>query len=170
MWVGLVNLLFTGVAIALVDKAGRRPLLLVGTAVQVASLGLVGWLFHHHLGGTPLLVAIMAFIAAFAMALGPIGWLFAPRSSPTRCAGRAMSVASFTVWVSCYVVAQTFPMLNDSPRIGPAITFWIYGAVSLVAFLVVLMLVPETKGRSLEEIEEYWRRSSGVLPVAENSP
>ena len=86
VWVGLVNPLFTGVAIGLVDKAGRRPLLLVGTAVQVISLGVVGWLFHNHLGGTPLLIAIMAFIAAFAMALGPIGWLFCTRSSPTRSA------------------------------------------------------------------------------------
>ena len=159
-----MNLLFTGVAIALVDKAGRRPLLLVGTAVQVAALGLIGWLFHRHLGGTALLVAIMVFIAAFAMAMGPVGWLLCAEIFPNKVRGRAMSVASFTVWASCYVVAQTFPMLNDSPRIGPAITFWIYGAVSLFAFLVVLMLVPETKGRSLEEIEEYWRRSSGVLP------
>jgi SP family arabinose:H+ symporter-like MFS transporter len=68
-----------------------------------------------------------------------------------------MSVASFTVWSSCYIVAQTFPMLNDSPRVGPAVTFWVYAAISLFAFLVVLILVPETKGRSLEEIEEHWR-------------
>jgi MFS transporter, SP family, arabinose:H+ symporter len=160
VWVGLMNLLFTGVAIALVDKAGRRPLLLVGTAVQVIALGVVGWLFHRHLGGMALLIAIMAFIAAFAMALGPVGWLLCAEIFPNKVRGRAMSVASFTVWSSCYLVAQTFPMLNDSPQVGPAITFWIYGAISLFAFLIVLMLVPETKGRSLEEIEEYWRRAS----------
>jgi SP family arabinose:H+ symporter-like MFS transporter len=163
VWVGLVNLLFTGVAIGLVDKAGRRPLLLVGTAVQVISLGLVGWLFQRHVGGTPLLIAIMAFIAAFAMALGPIGWLFCAEIFPNKVRGRAMSVASFTVWVSCFIVARTFPILNDSPHVGPAITFWIYSAISLLAFLMVFLMVPETKGRSLEEIEEYWRRSSREL-------
>ena len=126
-----MNLLFTGVAIALVDKAGRRPLLLVGTAVQAVSLGLVGWMFHSHIGGTPLLIAIVAFIAAFAMALGPIGWLLCAEIFPNKVRGRAMSVASFTVWASCFIVAQTFPILNDSPRVGPAITFWIYGAHQL---------------------------------------
>jgi SP family arabinose:H+ symporter-like MFS transporter len=160
VWVGLVNLLFTGVAIALVDKAGRKPLLLVGTAVQVVSLGLVGWLFHHHLGGTLLLMAIVAFIAAFAMAMGPVGWILCSEIFPNKVRGRAMSVASFTVWASCYLVAQTFPVLNDSPHIGPAITFWIYSAVSLVAFVTVLVMVPETKGRSLEEIEAYWQTRS----------
>jgi MFS transporter, SP family, arabinose:H+ symporter len=129
----------------------------------VISLGLVGLLFQRHVGGTPLLIAIMAFIAAFAMALGPIGWLFCAEIFPNKVRGRAMSVASFTVWVSCFIVARTFPILNDSPHVGPAITFWIYSAISLLAFLMVLALVPETKGRSLEEIEEYWRRSSREL-------
>jgi SP family arabinose:H+ symporter-like MFS transporter len=169
VWVGLVNLLFTGVAIALVDRAGRRPLLLVGTAVQAVALAFIGWLFHRHLGGTALLVAIMVFIAAFAMALGPVGWLLCAEIFPNKVRGRAMSVASFTVWTSCYLVAQTFPMLNDSPHIGPAPTFWIYGAVSLSAFLVVLIMVQETKGRSLEEIEAYWRRSSGPSDVVTNA-
>ena len=75
-----------------------------------------------------------------------------------------MSVASLTVWASCYIVAQTFPVLNDDSRhVGPAITFWIYSGISLLAFLMVLAMVPETKGRSLEEIEEYWRRPSREL-------
>ncbi len=161
VWVGLVNLVFTGVAIALVDRAGRKPLLLVGTAVQVISLGLVGWLFHTSPGGVTLLVAVLVFIAAFAMSMGPIGWVLCAEIFPNKVRGRAMSVASFTVWVSCYIVAQTFPMLNDSPHVGPAITFWIYSAISLLAFLMVLAMVPETKGRSLEEIEQYWKRDSG---------
>jgi SP family arabinose:H+ symporter-like MFS transporter len=90
------------------------------------------------------------------MALGPIGWLLCSEIFPNKVRGRAMSIASFTVWFSCYIVAQTFPMLNDSPHVGPALTFWIYGAISLFAFLMVLFTVPETKGRSLEEIERYW--------------
>jgi len=160
VWVGLINLVFTFVAIGLVDKAGRRPLLLLGTAVQAIALGLVGWMFHTQAGGLGLLLCVVIFIGAFAMAMGPIGWLFCSEIFPNRVRGRAMSVAAFTVWVSCYIVAQTFPMLNDSPTIGPARTFWAYGVVSLLSFFFVLALVPETKGRKLEEIERMWNRGS----------
>lgn len=154
--VGLINLLFTFVAIAFVDRAGRRPLLLIGTAVQAIALGLVGWMFHAGANGLPLLLCVILFIAAFAMAIGPITWLFLSEIFPNKVRGRAMSIAAFTIWVSCYVVAQTFPMMNDSAAIGPAKTFWIYGGVSLLSFLFVLALIPETKGRTLEQIEKLW--------------
>jgi MFS transporter, SP family, arabinose:H+ symporter len=157
-WIGLVNLLFTFVAIALVDKAGRKPLLLIGTAVQTLALGLVGWMFHTGSTGTALLACIVAFIAAFAMAMGPISWIICSEIFPNKIRGRAMSVATFTIWSCCYLVAQTFPMLNDNPAIGPARTFWIYGVVSLVSFLFTMGVVTETKGRTLEEIEANWRR------------
>ena len=155
--VGLVNLVFTFVAIALVDKAGRRALLLVGLALQVIFLGAVGWMFHNGIQGMGLLLAIVGFIAAFAMALGPIPWIFCSEVFPTKIRGRAMSIAVFTIWSSCYVVAQTFPMLNDSPAFGPAATFWVYAACSLFGLVFVWAMVPETKGRTLEEIESSWR-------------
>jgi SP family arabinose:H+ symporter-like MFS transporter len=155
--IGLVNLVFTLVAMALVDKAGRRPLLLVGLAAQVIALGMVGWMFHAGIHGTGLLLAILAFIAAFAMALGPIPWILCSEIFPTQVRARAMSIATFTIWSSCYVVAQTFPMLNDSAKIGPAMTFWVYAAFSLGGLLFTLWLVPETKGRSLEEIERLFQ-------------
>jgi len=158
VWVGLINVIFTFVAIGLVDKAGRRLLLLIGTAVQTVSLGLVGWMFHTQQNGLPLLLCIVCFIGAFAMAMGPIGWLFCAEVFPNKVRGRAMSVAALTVWVSCYIVAQTFPMLNDSPSVGPALTFWIYAAVSLLSFLFVAATVPETKGRTLEEIAASWSK------------
>jgi SP family arabinose:H+ symporter-like MFS transporter len=151
--IGLINLFFTFVAMALVDKAGRRPLLLVGLAAQVVALGAVGWMFHTGTHGMGLLIAILAFIAAFAMALGPIPWILCSEIFPTRVRGRAMSVSTFIIWTSCYIVAQTFPILNDSPHIGPALTFWLYATCSLAGFIFVVALVPETKGRSLEQIE-----------------
>lgn len=154
--VGLVNVVFTFVAIALVDKAGRRPLLIVGLVVQVLALAAVGLMFQAGFQGVGLQAAIIVFIAAFAMALGPIPWILCSEIFPTRVRGRAMSVATFVIWTSCYIVAWTFPMLNDSPRIGPAFTFWIYSGCSLLGLLFVLALVPETKGRSLEEIEKSW--------------
>ena len=158
VWVGLINVVFTFVAIGLVDKAGRRPLLLLGTAVQALALGLVGWMFHARVSGGGLLACVIVFIAAFAMAMGPVGWLFCSEIFPNTLRGRAMSRAALTVWVSCYVVAQTFPMLNDSEVIGPAKTFWAYAIVSLLSFIFVLALVPETKGRTLEQIEKMWSR------------
>jgi SP family arabinose:H+ symporter-like MFS transporter len=154
--IGLVNLLFTFVAIALVDKAGRRPLLLFGLSVQVIALGAVGFMFKSGVHGPGLLIAIVVFIAAFAMALGPIPWILCSEIFPTRVRGRAMSLATFVIWTSCYIVAQTFPMLNDSPRVGPALTFWVYAGCSLLGLLFVASLVPETKGRSLEDIERSW--------------
>jgi SP family arabinose:H+ symporter-like MFS transporter len=102
-------------------------------------------------------LCVIGFIAAFAMSMGPIGWLFCSEIFPNKLRGRAMSVAGFTIWVSCYVVAQTFPMLNDNPAIGPARTFWVYAAVSLFSFMFVLAFIPETKGRTLEQIEQSWR-------------
>lgn len=157
VWIGLVNLLFTFVAIAFVDNAGRRPLLLIGTAVQTLALALVSWMFHTQQNGLPLLFCIMAFTAAFAMAMGPIPWIMCSEIFPNKVRGRAMSIATFTIWSSCYVVAQTFPMLNDSKAIGPVVTFCMYGVVSLLTFTFVLFAVPETKGRTLEEIESSWK-------------
>ena len=100
---------------------------------------------------------IILFIAAFGMAIGPIGWLFCSEVFPNRVRGRAMSAAAMCIWISCYIVAQTFPMLNDNPSIGPAKTFWIYAAVSLFSFVFVLLFIPETKGQTLEQIERYWK-------------
>jgi SP family arabinose:H+ symporter-like MFS transporter len=158
--VGFVNLLFTLVAIGLVDRLGRRPLLLVGLLAQVVSLSAVAWLLSHHSDGVALLGAILVFIAAFALALGPITWLLSSEIFPHRIRGRAMSVAALTVWVSCFVIAQAFPMLHDSPAIGPATTFWIFAAVSLLGLLFTWLRVPETKGRTLEEIESSWLQTN----------
>lgn len=162
VWVGLINFAFTFVAIGFVDRAGRRPLLLIGTVVQVVALAAVGWMFRAHIQGTPLLVCVVLFIAAFAMALGPVGWLFCAEVFPNKVRGRAMSLAALTVWVSCYIVAQTFPMLNDNPAVGPAKTFWAYAGVSLFAFIFVLIFLPETKGRTLEQIEKMWSKAEPI--------
>jgi len=154
--VGLVNVVFTLVAMAFVDRAGRRGLLLVGLTIQVAALTAVGVMFHAGLGGRSLLLAILAFIGAFAMALGPVSWILCSEIFPTKVRGRAMSLATFTIWTSCYVVAQTFPMLNDHPAIGPAKTFWIYAVCSLAGLIFTVAWVPETKGKTLEQIEAGW--------------
>jgi len=151
--IGLVNLVFTFVAILFVDNVGRRPLLLIGLGTQVIALAAVGWMFHAGINGVGLLAAILIFIGAFAMALGPIPWILCSEIFPARIRGRAMSLATFVIWSACYLVAQTFPILNNSPMIGPAKTFGLFSVASAMAFVFVWFIVKETKGRSLEEIE-----------------
>jgi MFS transporter, SP family, arabinose:H+ symporter len=166
---GFVNLCFTLVAIMFVDRAGRRSLLLVGLALQVLSLSMVAWALAAHSRGTALLLAILVFIASFAMALGPISWLLGSEILPVKIRARGMSVVAFTTWVGCYAVAQTFPMLIDSPAFGPAKTFCIYAAISLAGLGFTFFLVPETKGRTLDEIEASWvsprRRRLARAPI-----
>lgn len=156
VWMGLVNFVFTFVAIAYVDKAGRKPLLLIGTAVQSVALLLVGWMFYRGHSGAGVLACVLVFVAAFAMAMGPIPWILISEIFPSRIRGRAVSVGTLVIWAACYVVALTFPVLQK--HIGPALTFCVYAGCSLASFLFVAAMIPETKGRSLEEIEASWRR------------
>jgi MFS transporter, SP family, arabinose:H+ symporter len=154
--VGVVNLGFTFIAIWLVDKAGRKPLLLIGTLVQVASLAFVGLMFQRGGSGMLLLAGILAFVAAFSMSTGPITWILNSEIFPTKLRARAMSVAVVCLWFADWVVTQTFPMLREG--IGSAKTFWVYAGCSFLCVIYILTLMPETKGRTLEEIEAGWKK------------
>jgi sugar porter (SP) family MFS transporter len=156
--VGVVNLVFTFVAIGFVDRAGRKPLLIAGTLIQTVSLAFVGWMLHTHNQGPLLLVGILAFVAAFSMAMGPIPWIVNSEIFPTKLRGRAMSIAIVLLWFADFIVTQTFPMLRESQSVGPAMTFWIYAGCSILSTLFVVAMVPETKGRTLEEIEASWKK------------
>jgi MFS transporter, SP family, arabinose:H+ symporter len=154
--IGLVNLLFTFVAIWLVDLAGRKALLIAGSIVQVIALIGVGAMFSHGNNGLWLLAFIVLFTGSFAAAMGPIPWIVISEIFPTKIRGQAMSVAVLMLWTSCYIVSQTFPMLVEG--IGNAKTFWMYAACSFAGLIFVALAVPETKGKTLEEIEKYWQR------------
>jgi len=153
--IGVVNLVFTFVAIRFIDRVGRRPLLLAGAGIQVIALAAVGIAFTLKLGGLFLLLPILLFIAAFASGMGPVPWVVISEIFPMRIRGFAMAVATLILWVSDFVVAQTFPLLKDS--IGTAATFGIYAVCSLLSLIFVALVVVETKGRSLEEIEASWK-------------
>ncbi|MGA3267264.1 MAG: sugar porter family MFS transporter [Verrucomicrobiota bacterium] len=153
---GVMNLGVTFVAIWLVDKAGRKPLLLAGTMVQIGALVFVGLMYQYGGGAIPLLVGILLFVGAYNVSTGPITWIFNSEIFPTKLRARAMSVAIICLWFADWVVTQTFPMLRDS--VGPAKTFWVYAASSCLCLIYILTLVPETKGRTLEEIEAGWKR------------
>jgi SP family arabinose:H+ symporter-like MFS transporter len=153
--VGIINVLFTLVAIKYVDNWGRRALLLAGTAGMAVCLTVVGAAFHFDMAkGYVVLIAILAYIAFFAVSLGPLAFVVIAEIFSNRNRGKAMSVSIFFLWISVYVVSQSFPMLLSS--IGSDYTFWIYMVMAVFAFFFVLKLVPETKGKSLEEIEKYW--------------
>ncbi len=153
--VGTINVLFTLVAIKYVDRWGRRTLLLIGCAGMAACLLVVGGAFYFDLAkGYLVLVAILAYIAFFAISLGPLAFVVISEIFSNRNRGKAMSVCIFFLWIAVYVVSQSFPMLLAS--IGSAYTFWIFMVMAVFAFLFVYKLIPETKGKTLEEIERYW--------------
>ncbi len=161
--VGGINVLMTIVAIRYVDRLGRRKLLLIGAAGMAICLALIGYAFYtNNVQGYGVLIGILAYISFFAISLGPLTFVVVSEIFPTHIRGRAMSVAIFFLWLSVYVVSQTFPMLLEA--IGSSYTFWIYMVMSVIAFLFVWYVVPETKGKSLEEIEQLW-----VVPGTEKS-
>lgn len=162
--VGAVNVGFTLVAIWLVDKAGRKALLLGGSAAMTLSLLAIGISFHlQKTESIWVLLSILVYIASFACSLGPVVWVVMAEIFPTRIRGRAMSVATTILWCSCFLVSQTFPILDE--RLGSAGTFFIYAIFSGFTFGFVLRVVPETKGKMLEEIERSWTHNPGPAPA-----
>lgn len=156
--VGLVNLVFTFVAIKYVDRSGRKSLLLAGSAGMSVCLALTGAAFYFNMvQGWLVLITILAYIAFFAVSLGPLTFVIIAEIFPNRLRGIAMSLCIFFLWAAVYLVSQTFPVLLQS--IGNAYTFWIFMLMSIIAFLFVWKVVPETKGKSLEEIEEMWSKN-----------
>jgi SP family galactose:H+ symporter-like MFS transporter len=157
--VGVVNVAFTVVAIFLLDRVGRRPLLLMGLAGMVSSLALLGFSFYlsslFALQGPLATVGLMVYVASFAIGLGPVFWLLISEIYPLRVRGLAMSLASEANWGSNLIIALTFLTLIQ--LLGRSGTFWLYAVVGIFAWIFCYKLVPETKGHTLEEIERHWR-------------
>ncbi len=151
-----VNLLFTLVAIWVVDRGGRKPLLLITSAAMGASLLLLGGAFHLELPAAWTFAFTMVYVASFAVAMGPVVWVVLSEIFPTRTRGRAMGVATVALWVACFGVSQTVPWMFK--HLGQASTFWSYAIMCVVSFVFVALFVPETKGKTLEEIEQNWTR------------
>jgi sugar porter (SP) family MFS transporter len=164
--VGVVNVVFTVVAMQLIDRAGRRPLLLVSLAGMAMSLTVLGLAFSlpqfKDVLGWVAIGSLMAYVGSFAIGLGPVFWLILSEIYPLRIRGRAMSVGTAANWGANLLVALTF--LTLTKVIGKPATFWLYGAVSIGGWLFAFFLVPETKGKTLEQIEAYMR--SGKHPRA----
>ncbi len=153
--VGVVNVFFTLVAIRVVDRVGRKPLLLAASAGMGASLAALGLAFRFQRFEGPLvLFVVLAYVASFAVAMGPVVWVVLSEIFPTRVRGTAMSIATVCLWIACYVVSQTFPWLLET---FSGNSFFLYAVMCLVCFFFVLRFVPRTEGKTLEEIEELWK-------------
>jgi sugar porter (SP) family MFS transporter len=150
-WTGSVNLAFTFVALGVVDRAGRRGLMLAGSGGLALIYTALGGCYFAGITGLPMLLLVLAAIGCYAMSLAPVTWVVISEIFPNRIRGAAMSVAVTALWLACFILTFTFPWLNS--RLGPARTFWAYAAICVAGFLFIRFRLPETKGRTLEQIE-----------------
>lgn len=148
---GVTNVIFTFAGMYTVDKLGRRGLLILGAVGLTCIYAIMGTCYYYQLTGIPVLILVVAAIACYAMTLGPVAWVVISEIFPNRIRGMAMAVATFSLWAACFVLTYTFPLLNKG--LGASGTFWLYGIICLAGFLFVRKYLPETKGKSLEEIE-----------------
>lgn len=157
--IGLINVFFTFVAIFTVDKWGRKPLLYLGVSLAIVALVTIGVLFKLQVTEGPwILLMILVYIASFAFSFGPVCWVIIGEIFPTSVRGRAMGLATLSLWVANFFVGQLTPMMLDG--VGPAGTFWVFAVLSAPTLWLTWKLIPETKGKSLEEIETYWQTRS----------
>ena len=144
---GIVNCAFTIAAMCLVDKWGRRPLMLLGAGGLAVLYTILGCCYHFEVKGVAVLVVVMAAIACYAMTLAPITWVVLSEIFPDRVRGTAMSVAVAALWISCFGLTLTFKPINEALK--AAGTFWLYAAICVVGFVVTAFFLKETKGREL---------------------
>ena len=155
----IFNFIFTIIALLLIDKVGRRPLLLIGTLGIVATQFLMGMCFRQNWSGFVVVLVLLLNVAFYATSLAPLAWLVMSEIFPNRIRGRAMSIAAFVLWINMLITNQLFPMLTDylENKYGtPAGAFWLFTGFGILCFFFSLFLVPETKGKSLEEIAKSW--------------
>ena len=148
---GTVNLVFTFLAMRMVDSWGRRKLMLLGSIGLAVIYFMLGSSYYFELKGLAILVLVMVAIATYAMTLAPITWVVLSEIFPNSIRGTAMAISTTSLWIACFVLTYTFPILNK--LLNASGTFWLYGFICFFGFLFILKKLPETKGKSLEEIE-----------------
>jgi len=150
---GLVNVVFTVVAILTVDKWGRKPLLMVGSIGMAVGMIAIGLLSYLEIIGISTLVFIIIYTASFMMSWGPICWVLISELFPNKIRGKAVAIAVAAQWTANYFISSTYPAMME---FSGALTYWFYGLMSIISFFFVWKMVPETKGKTLEEVEELW--------------
>lgn len=148
---GIVNLVFTFVAIFTVDRFGRRILMLIGAGGLAGIYAILGTGYYQQSTGIHMLILVVSAIACYSMSLAPVTWVVIAEIFPNRIRGAAMSIAVFCLWVGCTALTFTFPFLRST--LGAHGAFWLYGAICVLGFAVIWKKLPETRGKSLEDIE-----------------
>ncbi len=160
--VGIVNFLFTIIAVKTVDKKGRKPLMLIGALGMAIAMLALGFVFFSGATGYLALGCMMLYVASFALSWGPVTWVLLSEIFPNKIRGKAMAIAVAAQWISNYLVSLTFPMMNDNTALteqfNHGFAYWVYGIMSLLAMWFVWKYVPETKGKTLEEMENIWKK------------
>lgn len=157
--VGAINVLITIISLWLIDRIGRRPLLIGGLIGMAAALIILGisFLSQGEASGLTAVVALLIYVGFFAVSLGPVAWLIISEVYPLGIRGRAMGIATFSNWVCNYFVSLTFLTLIQ--ELGTTGTFWLYAIICFLGLWFVIKLVPETKGKTFEEIQAFWKKS-----------
>ncbi len=159
--VGATNLIFTVIAIYNVDRLGRKPLLITGGLIMGIAMAAIGFIFYSGNMGIMALVFILLYIAGFAMSWGPVMWVVLSEIFPNSIRG-AMSIATATVWITDLIISWSFPVLNDNiwltEKFHHGFAYWLYAIICIAAVVFVWKKVPETKGKTLEQIEEIWKK------------
>lgn len=161
--VGLVNLIFTIVAILTVDKFGRKPLMIIGSIGMAVSMIALGFSFYYNQLGILALICMFIYTAAFAMSWGPVCWVLLAEIFPNSIRS-ALSIAVTTLWIANWIISFTFPIMNDNiwltAHFRHGFSYWIYGIMGILSAIFVWKLVPETKGKTLEEMEGLWKKKT----------
>jgi SP family xylose:H+ symportor-like MFS transporter len=164
--VGAVNLIFTVVAVLSVDHFGRKPLQIIGALVMAVAMITLGADFWLGGKGMVALVAMLVYTAGFAVSWGPVTWVLLSEIFPNQIRGKAMAIAVAAQWIANYLVSWTFPILDENPYLVEhfkhGFAYWIYGGMSVLAALFMWRFVPETKGRTLEQMEKLWHKADKV--------
>ena len=172
--VGVANVLFTVIAIATVDRLGRKPLLIIGGVIMGISMVVLGFQFQSNATGTGPLVAAIVYIAGFALSWGPVTWVLLAEMFPNAIKGVAMSIAVAAQWIANLIVSWTFKILIANSTLNALFNhgfpYWMYGLMSFLAAAFVFFYVPETKQRTLEEIQSLWTKGRAIEPSAIKQP
>jgi sugar porter (SP) family MFS transporter len=157
---GVVNLVFTFIALKKVDSWGRRKLMLFGSAGLAFTYLMLGGSYYFDLSGFLVLFFVIMGIAIYAMSLAPVIWVVLSEIFPNKVRGTAMSVATSSLWIASFILTFTFPLLNSA--LGASGTFWVYALICFGGFFFVYKKLPETKGKSLEEIEDFFDKRESM--------